>query len=268
MLEHDTQSTLALTIPLSLYTFSLSHFSEKIRWALEESRVPFTEVAWTPVFHFPRALRSGGVTVPIVEHDGKRVRDSTRILHWLIDRYQPTHLLPEDLSSFWAIEERFDEIGDHVTRYAYSESLTNARVVVPLWTIDASPREGRFIRRQYPVIRWVFARRLRLNARNVAHSRSIIESGLTWLEARVSATKPYLVGERFTYADITAAALLAPLACPDEHPVYSTHCYRDCVDSVTRDWRDRPAFDWVRTIYRLHRSRSPRAAYIASRLAR
>ena len=52
-------------------------------------------------------------------------------------------------------------------------------------------------------------------------------------------------------ADITAAALLSPLACPEEHPIYSRRDYRKQMAPVLAPWRDRPGLAWVRETYRL-----------------
>ena len=66
-----------MTTKLRLYTFSISHFSEKIRWALAHERIPFDEIAWTPALHVAAARTRGGrTTVPILEADGKHVQDS------------------------------------------------------------------------------------------------------------------------------------------------------------------------------------------------
>ena len=46
--------------PLTLYTFAMSHYSEKIRWVLQASRLPFREAVMTPAFHMLPALRMGG----------------------------------------------------------------------------------------------------------------------------------------------------------------------------------------------------------------
>jgi glutathione S-transferase len=63
----------------------------------------------------------------------------------------------------------------------------------------------------------------------------------------------YLVGDRFTVADLTAAALLAPLACPPEHKVYGDPEFRAKMMADAAHFRDRPALLWVRQIYAEHR---------------
>ena len=67
----------------------------------------------------------------------------------------------------------------------------------------------------------------------------------------------YLVGERFGVADLTAAALLAPLVQPDEleFPVDL-----GLLEPEARRFRERvarrEAIRWVREIYRKHRGSS------------
>jgi glutathione S-transferase len=250
-------------MPPRLYTFTLSHFSEKIRWALEESAVAFTEVPWTPVFHMAGAVRRGRrTTVPILEVGGRRVQDSTRILRWLVEAGRGPGLLPEDPAlhdAVWDVEEQFDRVGEHVIRYAYSRQLDDPDSVVRYWSLDATARQRAILERAFPVIRFVFRRQLGMSAESVERSRAVIESGVHFIEERLSSGRRYLVGDRLSIADITAASLIAPLACPDEHPVYSTPRYRRGIAPVADPFRDSPAFRWVREIYGRHRAPSGRA---------
>src|SRR6476661_5407725 len=104
-----------------LFTFSLSHFSEKARWALSASGVPFQEEPWTPFFHAVPALRSGGrTTVPILEAGSRRVQDSTKILHFLNEHWGRLPVLPEsepESAEAWELENRFDRVGRHVVPF-------------------------------------------------------------------------------------------------------------------------------------------------------
>jgi glutathione S-transferase len=255
-----------MSAPLRLYTFSLSHFSEKIRWTLSAAGVAFEEVPWTPFFHVLRARRRGrATTVPVLETRDESVQDSTRILLWLEKNRAPFALLPVDLAereAALAIEARFDEVGEHVVRFAYSVTLDDAESVTRYWTTDATPWQAGVVRRFFPAMRWVFRRKLRMNAKNVARSRATIDAGLTWLESQIKTPTQYLVGDRLTVADLTAAALLAPLACPDEHPVYGSTRYRSGIGPLVSEWQDRPAFGWVRAMYRNHRGAWPRSLEI------
>ena len=57
--------------PLTLYTFAMSHYSEKIRWTLDACDIPYREVCLSPAFHMGPALRMGG--------RGQTDRKSTRL---------------------------------------------------------------------------------------------------------------------------------------------------------------------------------------------
>lgn len=259
-----------MTEPLRLYTFSISHFSEKIRWTLGLEKLPFVEVPWTPPFHVVAARRSGrGTTVPVLEAGGVRVQDSTRILHWLDTHRGPLTLLPADEASrreALAIEARFDDVGKHVMRLAYAHVLRDADAVVKLWTLDATPMQRRVLRASFPVFRSLFRRRLDVSAARVRSSRAAIEESLAFIEER-TASSPFLVGDTLSIADVTAAALLAPFVCPDEHPVYASAPFRAGIADVVAPWQSRPAFAWVRSTYRAHRGPWPRAAEVRASLA-
>lgn len=259
-----------MTEALRLYTFSLSHFSEKIRWTLGVEQIPFIEIPWVPTLHMAAARRRGrGTTVPVIEIGDVRVQDSTRILHWLDKNRGPLALLPKDETAraeVFAIERRFDDIGGHVMRLAYSHVLPDTGAVVKLWTIDATPMQARMLRLFFPMFRALFRRRLDTSGPRVDASRAQIEESLRFIEER-TAKQPYLVGDALSVADVTAASLLAPLVCPDEHPVYASDAFRSGIAPVVGAWARRPAFDWVRGIYREHRGEWPRADEIRRTIA-
>lgn len=255
---------------LVLYTFALSHFSEKIRWTLGLAELPFDEVMWTPFFHVLEARKRGrATTVPVLETSGGPVQDSTRILHWLEKHRAPFALLPEasaERDAVLAVEAKFDDVGSQVVRYVYSQALDQTENVVRYWTVESTPRETRVVARLFPVMRWIFRRKLGIGAAKVARAKDTIDRGLSFLEERVSLEKPYFVGDRLTVADVTAAALLAPLACPNEHPIYGSARYRDGLRPLVAPFADRPGLGWVREMYRRHRGTFPRAREIRRKL--
>lgn len=245
---------------LKLHTFSVSHFSEKARWLLDAGGIAYVEEPWVPFLHILKALRKGGrgkTTVPVLDTGSGSVQDSTRILLWLEKHRAPYALMPTEPAlrdAVLAIEERFDRVGTHVVRYAYSVSLDDAEGVSKLWTIDATPRQARFIRASYPLLRLVFRRKLKLGQpAAVAASERAFGEGLAWIAEQIKDGRQFLVGDRLTAADITAAALLAPIACPDEHPVYSQADYRQGLAPLRQQWAGHPALDWVHRIYKSHR---------------
>jgi glutathione S-transferase len=239
-----------------LYTFAISHFSEKIRWTLDHIGFPYEEVVWTPVLHIARALVKArrATTVPILEVDGEVIQDSTRILMWLEQHRAPFTLLPREdpeRQAVLEIEQRFDQVGKHVIRYLYDRALQDSEGVLSMWTVAAGPVETAALTWGFPLVERTMRRRFRITENEVARSRGLIAESLAWLEARPKS--PYLHGDRLTAADITTAALLAPLACPDEHPLYGQPRYREAVANSVEPFASSRALAWVRDLYRTHR---------------
>lgn len=115
---------------LTLYTFAMSHYSEKVRWTLDSSDIPYREVCLSPAFHIAPALRMGGrgqTTLPILQTDQVAIQDSPRILAWLQQHRAPLPVMPEALSqAMREVEQRFDAIGKDVARYLYAHSFGTA----------------------------------------------------------------------------------------------------------------------------------------------
>jgi glutathione S-transferase len=76
----------------------------------------------------------------------------------------------------------------------------------------------------------------------------------------------YLVGDSFSVADLTAAAILSVLVRPPEFPYHQVDPARDPED--LKSWRDtltgRPAFEYVLDMYARHRGSSAEVAAAAS----
>lgn len=244
--------------PWVLYTFAMSHYSEKIRWTLDHLQADYREVCLTPVFHIGKALTLGGrgqTTLPLLQTPSASVQDSPRIIDWLVQVQGPLDLVPaEHAAEVRAVAQRFDAIGKDVARVLYAGSFGSADAhIVKLWTDHASAIQAAVIRAAYPVIRWAFRRKLNITPHGVARAHQRITESLDWLDARLADGRPHLVGDRLTVADITAASLLAPLACPVQHPVYGEPAYRHSMARATAPFKDRPALAWVRALYDGHR---------------
>lgn len=243
---------------LTLYTFAMSHYSEKVRWTLDHTQIPYREICMTPVFHMVPALRMGRrgqTTLPVLQTADDAVQDSPRIVTWLGQHRGPLDVLPiQHEQAVREVERRFDAIGKDVARFLYANSFGTADAhIVKLWTDHATPAQAAFIRLGYPLIRWGFKRKLHINASRAALARKRITEVMDWLEQQLAGRKTYLVGDTFTVADITAASLLAPIACPAQHPVYGDTAYQAGMVAAIEPWRNRPALYWVRKIYDMHR---------------
>ena len=242
--------------PLTLYTINMSHYSEKIRWLLDHEQIPYKEVPLTPAIHTLPMLAKGGfkeTTVPVIQQGSESVQDSPRIVDWLTLNCGPLQTMPEAFQEeIITVKQRFDAIGKPVARFLYLPGFAHDGLIKDIWTQFATPLENRFVRLFYPVIKPVFKVKLKINPKDVVRAEEKIGAAIEWLNERLEG-REYLVGEQFTVADITAASLLAPLACPPEHPIYGQAEFREKMSGPAQKWNDTPALNWVRKMYAQHR---------------
>lgn len=246
------------TPPLTLYSFSVSHFSEKIRWSLDAAGLPYREKRLTPFLHMPRtlALTRKATSVPILQVGERVIQDSTRILEWLEREHASFTLIPAEPSrrqEVMEIESRFDRVGFHVVRVAYGNTLDRRAEALHLWTLDATPLQKALLHASFPLVRRGFRRLLQMSPAALAKSSAVIDEAADWIATRVSDGRPYLSGDRLSAADIAACALMAPVVCPEEHPVFGSVRYRKLQRMNVVRWDDHPGFEWVREVYRRDR---------------
>ncbi len=256
--------------PLSfkLFTINMSHYSEKIRWLLDYEEFDYQEEALTPFIHALPMLFKGKrkrTTVPVLQYGSTCIQDSPRIVAWLAKEFGPLKSMPDELEDeILAIQQRFDAIGKPVARFLYYSGFAHPALIKDIWTQFSNPWENAVVRLFYPPIKGLFKNKLRINDKDAAKAEQKIEQEIQWLEQQLSDGRRFLVGDRFTVADITAASLLAPLACPNEHPIYGTDEFREKIAGAANKWATSPALDWVRTMYTQHRGqiwrKRPRAA--------
>ena len=254
---------------LTLFTINMSHYSEKIRWLLDHEKLNYQEEALTPFIHSLPMLIKGGrkrTTVPVLQLDKEYIQDSPRIVAWLSKEYGPLSSLPEDLQDeILDIQQRFDAIGKPVARFLYYSGFAHPALIKDIWTQFAKPWENAVVRMSYPMIKGLFTSKMRVNAEGAAKAEQKIDQEIKWLEQRLSDGRQFLVGDRLTVADITAASLLAPLACPDEHPIYGRKDFREKIAGSASKWAGSPALEWVKKMYSQQRGqiwiKSPRSGH-------
>lgn len=70
---------------IKLYQFCISHYCEKVRWALDYKGVNYQAVNLLPGQHVKtiRELTGAESSVPVLEHDGQIIQGSGQILDYL-----------------------------------------------------------------------------------------------------------------------------------------------------------------------------------------
>ena len=235
-----------------LHTFSISHFSEKARWGLDWSGIPYKLEPTIPFLHMlnARRLKAPASSVPILERPGQpAIQGSAAILDWAASQGSP---LPTGGAE---IEARLDgKVGPRIIPYFYSEAaIATPQKIPPLFTTDLSPLKTRSFRFFWPVIRRLMIAGLKLGPERRERTRIHLLGELDWLDNLLADGRPYIGGETPNRADLTAAALLAPLAQPPEHPVYKNLTPPPLMAADCAGWAKRPSLALVRRMYANHR---------------
>jgi glutathione S-transferase len=259
----DCSQTQPVSIVPVLWQLQISHYVEKVRWALDYKHVPHIRRTLLPGLHFAKAKRMTGdtETTPVLSIDGRSIGDSTRIIAAIEERWPQPPLYPEDAAQrrhALELEEFFDEeLGPDIRRAFYHELLPHPGLLTPLFTQGQRPATRAALRTGFPILRVAMRRRFQISAEAAANSRAKIVAAIDRLEREIS-PNGYLVGDSFTVADLTAAALLYPVGRPPEFPYEIVAdedlptSWREFVDSL----RQRPGGRWVGEIYRRHRGDS------------
>jgi glutathione S-transferase len=242
-----------------LWQLQISHYNEKVRWALDYKRIRHTRRSMLPGVHQLILKRKAGTVLsPVLEYDGTALGDSSAILQVIEERWPEPALMPEgakDRERALELEDYFDEeLGPHIRRAVYQELLPYPELVVPLFTDGASPLTRGVLRAGFPVLRVGMKRFMNIYEEPAARSRVKCVEALDRLERELGDNE-YLVGDRFSIADLTAASLFYPIALPPEFP-YTSPSW-DQLPEGARDFlgemRERPGAKWVGEMYRRHR---------------
>jgi glutathione S-transferase len=248
-----------------LITIPFSHYCEKARWALDRVGVAYAEHGHLPLFHYVESMRAGSSrTVPVLV-DGKTVvKDSTDIIAWA-DAKRPGSLIPvarPQAKELLEIEDDLDNhFGPHTRRWGYWFLLPNRAsdahitVGVPRWEKSILP----VVR---PLAVRMLARGLKIDAAGVERSRVKIEATFDRVEQIIGDGRRYFAGDRFTVADLTFAALAAPIVLPPNHPIqtFGLELFPDEARAQIERWRDRPAGQFALRLYADERAILPKAA--------
>ena len=246
-----------MALPL-LWHLPISHFNEKVRWALDWKRVPHRRRIMPPGMHpFGGLLLTGGkqFTMPVLVVDGRAIGDSTAIIAWLEERFPGRSLYPAgvgDRARALELEDWFDEnVGPAARQWVFNALLTEPEAMRAFgvkqteWVpFTVPPRAFAPFAKAFLAVRYSVR-----DAAGVEKSRQKLFEGLDRLEAELSAgAGDFLVGGQFSVADLTAASLLYPIVLPPECPwqPVRTASFMELQDSV----RDRPGFRWVEETFR------------------
>lgn len=247
-------------LPL-LITVPMSHYCEKARWALEHAGVAHRERGRIPVVHRFQGSVRGSFTVPVLVSAGGTLRDSARILAHA-DRACPPErrLYPAEPAERREVERLvagFDErYGPSTRRWFYSWCVRDRTQFLHYLSPGLDSGQVRAFRLVRPGAALILRVYFSLGSRARAEEAARIDAELAAVSALLADGRRYLVGDRFSAADLTFAALSAPALMPPGygggHFVAPTEPPAEQAEQVAA-WRATPAGQLALRVYRDHR---------------
>lgn len=248
-----------MDIPL-LWHIPLSHFNEKVRWTLDYKGIAHRRRVLGPDYLIRAWRATGRGTLPILFLDGRAIGDSTHIIAALEERYPEPPLYPRDTAvrdRALALEDCFDEELGPALRAAFITPLFRHDPDVALRVLTTGMPDKAY-QNLLPLVRvfpTFYRFRHKISDKKLETDRATVSTVLDRIEQERQG-RAYLVGDVFTVADLTVAAMLSPVLQPPEiqYPL------RVDLPSYLLDYRatllQHPATRWAADIYRLHRGHS------------
>jgi glutathione S-transferase len=243
-----------------LWHLKVSHYNEKARWALDYKGVPHRRKAVFAGTQEKVARKvSGGATVPILVLDGRAIGDSTDIIAALEERHPDPPLYPTDpeaLRQALELEDFFDEqLGPHIRLLILHLTMADPKVMMGGFMPDLRGARRLAMRAVFPAVRQQIIKGFGINQRSVEHAWDQVRLVGERFQRTVRPSG-YLVGEEFTVADLTLAALSSPAATPPEFPYPQPQHTSPLAEPLREAFSDYGLLDWTREIYARHRPRS------------
>ena len=231
-----------------LVTIPISHYCEKARWALDRAGVAYVERRHMQIVHQLAALAGGGRTAPVLTTPDGVFAQSREILLYA-DSFlpEPARLYPGDgalRAQVLALEDRFDAVlGVEGRRWLYHEVFKDPKPFAS-FNLEGVPA---WERRAFPFVlapaKVYINRYLDIDPATVARALRLVDEELDAVAELLSDGRRHLAGDRFSAADLTFAALCAPLIVPLEYgtPLPQPDDMPAGMAARVRAWRDHPA---------------------------
>jgi glutathione S-transferase len=243
-----------------LWHLKVSNFNEKARWALDYKEVPHVRRAAVPGQHRKIAKRLAGTsTFPVLELDGEVIGDSTEIIAALERRFPEPPLYPTDPDErrrALELEGLFDEqLGPAARLLFLHHALPDANLMLGAFVPDMASGRRLLARALFGRVRRGVKAMYAIDEQSVARSYDQVRSVATHFRSELG-SRGYLVGDRFTVADLTAAALIAPIVAPPQFQYPQPQRDHPRLAPLRAALAEHGLVEWAQNMYARHRGRS------------
>ncbi|MEO0962720.1 MAG: glutathione S-transferase family protein [Pseudomonadota bacterium] len=244
---------------IELHMFPMSHYNEKARWALDYKGVPHNRIPYMPGPHAGKIKKLSGQTqTPVIRfEDGDVLAGSTDIVLEIEKRFPEPALLPTDNDArVRALElvEKFDgDIAVKERRSLFVHLIEEPDYLCSMFAQGQTPTRRFIYRRMLPLVKGVMRKAMDIHPDALEEGNTLTRQAFDFVAAETHDTG-YLVGNRFTIADLTAAAILAPSVQLDHVDMMKPRPVVPRVQAYLDLFADHPGARWVRTMYEQHRA--------------
>lgn len=238
-----------------LYQFAFSHFCEKARWALDYKGISYRPLNLVPGLHMKLVRKIAPKTCLPVLVDGQTViQDSAAIITYLDKIHPASALTPaneQEASEALEWERFFDEqIGMPLRQWFYYYTLPERELALK-FLLQGAPWYGRPVfRLMFPKVRDAMTRYMNIKEETAKQSEACLLATFEKLDSLLLERR-FIVGDRFSRADLTACALLSPFCLPGD--TEASEKFPDAVRAFRDRHKDRRFYRWVLDTYCSHR---------------
>jgi glutathione S-transferase len=243
----------------TLIAIAISHYCEKVRWAMDYLDIEYVEEDHAPPFHRQYTSRHQGTTVPVLVTHEQALVNSRDIMHYLDTVAVEKQLYPQDAElrqQAETLEELFDQkLGVATRNWGYYYAIQQPLKVAIAWGINSPLSEKIKCIIATPKISGLLRQKYNVTEASKEKALQDIKEVFNVVNQRLNSGQKYLLGNNLSSADITFAALASPVIRPEYHPVYSSQLSKLPTEivSVIEDLRKTPAGELVMRMYREHR---------------
>jgi glutathione S-transferase len=229
-----------------LITIPISHFCEKARWALALGGIDYREERHVQGPSRIASKRAGGTgTTPVLVTPTGALSQSEDIVAYAAPE------LRQREPAVLEITRWFDrDLGVAGRRLMYALVLQRPGVFLPFNNVGVPAWEARALRLGWPLFRPWAAHVMRLGPGTIEHDQAAIRRTLDTVAGWLADGRPYLFGDTFTAADLTFAAMAAPLVAPPEYGVPLPQPDPEPAPSFVRGFRAHPAGAFALRMFR------------------
>jgi glutathione S-transferase len=254
-----------------LTSIAFSHYVEKARWALDRFAVPYVDRRYLPLFHFAGVFKahrgtrgradkaSSRFSTPVLKTpDGDVLCDSAEIVRYVSDRFAAPGERLYDLPEAAEIERQLhDDLGPHTRRVAYGALFADPSLLRDIARRNVDRVQSRSFSVVLPFVVQSMRKVLDVNDASVARSLQTARREMDAISARLSDGRPYLVGDRFSAADLAFACMAAPSVFPAEYSAWLPPLERlpSEARALVEEMRQTPAGQYALRMFREERRR-------------